>query len=172
MLYDASGNVIHNEDGATPSQAPNPYIEAAKQAWHDLQYLREVYELFLTAVQVGASKDYQYNDQAAYDVAGKPVWNMKDTFRAWVADVEIQLECRLQELKEKYAAHRPTDKNLLRVAESGDFQSDNPYVLKTLASDDYEVLDFMIRKSQEAIKKYTSGKITMDQIRRYVVESQ
>ncbi len=146
---------------------PDPLMVAARKNWNSLQYLHECHFNFLMAIQVGAPKDYQYDDHLKWTLAGAPKWTVKDVFEEWVRDQLEMLEVRLAELKSKMERGTPTDQHLIKLLESGDIDSPHPFAGHQINQEDYEVYEFILRKSVETLHLYQNGAYTLDEIIRY-----
>lgn len=147
-------------------KAPDPVAEAVKRNWTDITFLYECLENFLKAIQLKAKKDYHYNDQAAFEKAGSPIWTEKDSFFAWMKDVEDQLQFRLSELIQKHDQKAHSDKQLLHLLDGGAIEQVHPFLAKQMTFEDFEMFEFILRKSIEAVEKFRKGTYTMDDVRR------
>ena len=155
--------MLYGVDGKEISTTPlDPVTEAGRRNWSDITYLHECYQNFAAALQVGASKDYQYKDNLAYVLAGSPVWSSSDSFGDWCRDQEEHLVWRLQSLEEKKLQNRPSDSILLSVMDK--VQDPDPYLGKHMTSEDYEIYEWVLRKSQEALRLFKQGSYTIDQV--------
>lgn len=148
-------------------RAPDPVLEAARRNWNDLSYLYECYENFLKAVQMAASKDYQYKDTLDWVAAGAPRWNQSDTFMAWVIDQQAMVEYRLKELKQRFEQKTPSDKNLIKLIDSGSIDDPHPYLGKEINIEEQEILEWLLRKSLEALIKFRSGQYEYSEVVRH-----
>lgn len=146
---------------------PDPVMEAGKRQWGDMAYLHECFQNFFTAVQHQSPKDYQYDDQKAWVMAGMPCWNEKSIFEEWARDTEEHLGWRLEELKEKFDTQRPSDIQLRPMLEAGNVDNPHPFVGHTLTREDYEIYEWTLRKSLEAIRKYRKGEVALRDVMSY-----
>ena len=155
MLYGTNGQEI--------SSAPkDPVTEAGKKNWSDLDYLHECYLNFMQAIRSRAKKDYQYADELAFVMAGSPVWTVMDSFGDWCKDQEEHLVWRLQSLEEKKLQNRPSDSVVIRILDK--IENPDPYLGKNMTSEDYEIYEFILRKSREALGRFRAGMYTIDQV--------
>lgn len=165
-IVDSSGKQVMLADDGQVVKAPDPVAEAVKRNWTDIGFLYECLENFLKAIQLKAKKDYHYKDQAAFVQAGSPVWNKNDSFFAWMRDVEDQLQFRLDELRRKHQQKAHSDKQLLHLLDEGVVEQAHPYLAKQMTFEDFEMFEFILRKSIEATEKFRKGTYTMDDVRR------
>ena len=165
-ITDTSGKSIMLAEDGQVVKAPDLVAEAVKKNWSDIGFLYECLENFLKAIQLKAKKDYHYSNVAEFVAAGSPVWNKKDSFYRWMADVDDQLQFRLDELIRKHQQHSISDKQLLHLLDDGSIENKHPYLAKTMTTEDFEMFEFILRKSIEATKKFREGKYTMDDVRR------
>ena len=158
-------SIMLAEDGQVV-KAPDPVVEAVKKNWSDIGFLYECLENFLKAIQLKAKKDYHYKDTEEFILAGSPVWNKKDSFYAWMSDVGDQLQFRLDELIRKHQQHSISDKQLLHLLGEGAIDNPHPYLAKQMTTEDFEMFEFIVRKSIETTEKFRQGVYTMDDVRR------
>ena len=159
MLYGPNGEEV----SSTPVEVKeDPVVAAGKNRWSDLGYLLECYHNFLAAIQSKAKKDYQYENELAFVLAGSPVWSISDSFGDWCKDMEETTVWRLQSLEEKKLQNRPSDVVLLKVFDKID--NPDPYLGKNMSSEDYEIYEFILRKSAEALTRFRRGDYTLEQI--------
>jgi len=153
-----------------PGQEKKPHIhdkikELAEKAWSDQVYLQYQYEAFLKAIQQGSPKDYHYNSEMDYVIAGSPKWNEHDTFDDWMKDVEEMLRFRLHELqlrKENSSQSFPHLVTLVREAqEAGEADLAVEGIGESLSPEAYEAFEYVLRKSMETVQKYRRGEITL-----------
>lgn len=156
-LVDSHGVPVTVDEDGNVVRALDPIMAAARRNWDELGYLFECYHNFLKAVQLGASKDYQYKSPLEYELAGKPKWNQHDSFADWCHDQETMLQYRLDELKRKYLGQIPSDANLIHVIEKGQVEDPHPYLGHRLDIEEYEIYEWILRKSIEAIANLKKG---------------
>ncbi len=165
-IVDPSGKQIMLADDGQVIKAPDPVAEAVKRNWTDIGFLYECLENFLKAMQLKAKKDYHYKSEDAFIQAGSPVWNKNDSFFAWMKDIEDQLEFRLAELVSKHEQRAHSDKQLLHLLDEGAIEQAHPFLARQMMTDDFEMFEFILRKSIEATEKFRKGIYTMDDVRR------
>ena len=150
----------------TPNKKPHIYSkirELAEKEWDDQKYLEEQYETFLSAVDKGAEKDYQYKDEKEFLLAGSPKWGVNSVFEEWMRDSKVMLEFRLHELKirkDDSSKSIPHLIGLIREAQN-DGQADLVVdgIGEKMKPEDYEAFEFIVRKSLETTKKFLNDKI-------------
>ncbi len=165
-IVDPSGKQVMLAEDGQVVKAPDPVAEAVKRNWSDIGFLYECLENFLKAIQLKAKKDYHYKGKDEFVKAGSPVWNDKDSFFEWMKDVEDQLQFRLDELICKHQQYYVSDKQLLHLLDEGVIENPHPYLAKNMTTEDFEMFEFILRKSIEATEKFRKGKYTIDDVRR------
>lgn len=152
---ETTGNVV---------RVPDPTIEAAKRSWSDLGYLAECFSNFLMAIQKGIPKDYHYKDKLDWVSAGAPRWCDKDVFESWLKDQEAMLEWRLVELEQKFGSGKPADLQLIKMLDGGELSDSAPFLGRRISAEHREIYEWILRKSQEAIKKYKLGAYCLNDV--------
>ena len=134
--------------------------------WDDQAYLQEQYNLFLSAVQAGSDKDYRYNSNLEFVTHGSPKWGEDDTFEDWLRDTETMTKFRMHELQQRKinsSKSVPHMVGLIREAqEAGQADMAVSGIGSEMSTADYELFDFILRKSLETIILFKDGKIKLE----------
>ena len=165
LLVDPQGFPVTVGTDGNVHRVADPVFEAAKRNWNDLHYLAECYHNFLKAVQMNAPKDYQYADATEWLRAGRPCWRENDTFTAWCVDQMAMLDYRLDELERKFKGRIPSDRNLIHMLDKVD--NPHPMLGHQLTIEDYEIMEWMLRKAKETLHKHRQGAYNFQQIVNY-----
>lgn len=156
--------VVNGDGKIADAPEVDPVMVAARANWDNKAYLRECYQNFLRAVQMGVPKDYHYNSELEWITAGCPRWSVGDSFVMWVKDQLYQLHWRLDELKAKRAENRPSDRHLIHLLDSGTLSPSTRFVGYQINQEDYEVYEWILRKSLEALESFKKGDIKLEQL--------
>jgi len=128
----------------------NPLIENLNQKINLQEIVESLYTEFLDCCQ-----DPRF-----------PQWGSDSKFIDYVRNSEVQANRRLEELKKLRENQGQSMIHVVKFIESLS-GSDNfeaaPDVARKLGKDELEVLEFIIRKSLEAIRSYLSGGIKIDE---------
>lgn len=128
----------------------NPLLDGMEQKIDPKEVIESMYTEFIEACQ---SPQF-------------PGWNENSKFDDYVHASKIQAERRLRELQDLIKQKGQSMIHIVKFAESlrpSDRFEMAPDVGRKLKKEELEVLEYMIRKSLEAIGKFLSGGITLDE---------
>lgn len=135
--------------------------ERVKADWNERVFINQQFDLFLHAVQQEVTKEYQYDSELAFIQAGSPRWNEESSFDEWMDDVRQMYEFRLRELKQRKEDSSKSFPHIIKLVreaqEAGQAQGMMKGIGEQMKPEDYEVFEFIIRKSLEAVRKYRKG---------------
>lgn len=139
--------------------------EYVNAKWDDQDLLQEHFNKFLSAIQQGATKEYQYNSELEFMRAGSPIWNEHSTFDEWMRDTELMYEFRLKELKQRKEDSTKSFPHIIKLInqakDAGQVSGMPEGIGEELKPEDYEIFEFIIRKSLEVVRNFRHGRIDM-----------